>query len=485
MEEERLKELYKASIGKDVVRIEQIHGSGGGGRKYYRITDIDGNTLFGIKGTNAEENEAFYNLSLLFAQREFNTPMVYGISDDRMCYLQQDLGTTTLADFLKTHKSEDGGYDAEAREMLEKVISLLPQMQFGAANEEVFKECYPVPEMDRMSVEFDLNYFKYCFLKLKGIEFNEVRLENDFTLLANDILSEMTETFMYRDFQARNVMIFNDTPYFIDYQGGRKGPIYYDVASFVWQASVNYPDELKDRLIDTYIRSLRVQGFKMSKDDFLPRLYKMLLFRTLQVLGAYGFRGLWEKKQQFIDSIPQGLKNLQWLIDNHILDSYPELLHVSTQLTATLNNSQSAHGFRVMSFSYRKGMPEDRSGNGGGYVFDCRSSHNPGRYEEYKHLTGLDEPVIQFLETDGEITTFLESVYKIVDFHVKRYLERGFRDLMICFGCTGGQHRSVYCAQHVAEHICEKFAVEVQLTHREQNINTILKPAESPDPLNP
>lgn len=474
MVEKELTELYEQVRGEKVVKAEAINGTGGGGRKYFRLTDTNGNTLFGIKGTSSEENEAFCNISELFQQRLFNTPKVYGISKDGMYYLQQDLGTTTLADLLKENKDEGSGYNEYACSILEKVISKLPRMQFEGAGDDVFRCCYPTPKMDDMSIMFDLNYFKYCFLKLYNIEFNEVRLEKDFRKFTQDILSEITNTFMYRDFQSRNVIMCGEKPFFIDYQGGRKGPIFYDVASFVWQASANYPKALKQRLIEAYLNALQPYR-QMTYDEFVPKLRNFVLLRTLQVLGAYGFRGLWEKKQQFIQSIPQGLKNLQELILEGYLDSMPELKEACLKLIETREESvKGAHGVRVMSFSYKKGIPEDRSGNGGGYIFDCRSTHNPGRYDEYKQLTGLDKPVIDFLEEDGEITKFLESVYKIVDFHVQRYIDRGFNDLMICFGCTGGRHRSVYSAQHVAEHIHEKFGIEVHLIHREQSIDTIL-----------
>lgn len=129
----------------------------------------------------------------------------------------------------------------------------------------------------------------------------------------------------------------------------------------------------------------------------------------------------------------------------------------------------------IYSFSFKKGIPEDNSGNGGGYVFDCRSTHNPGKYDEYKQLTGLDQPVIDFLEKDGEILEFLSSVYTLVDHHVARFLERGFEHLQVSFGCTGGQHRSVYSAQHTAEHIKEKFpTVSIELIHRERGIQQTL-----------
>lgn len=469
MEEKRLVELYTENTGKKVSSITRISGSGGGGRVYYRITGEDGSTMFGIKGTNAEENESFYNLSLIFGKRGFNVPKVYGISDDKMFYLQQDLGTTTLAEYMKNASEE------EKTTMLDKVISCLPKIQFEGRGDEVYKNCYPVPSMDEESIMFDLNYFKYCFLKLQNIEFNEVRLEHDFRLFTKEIMDEVTDTFMYRDFQARNVMIYNDTPYFIDYQGGRRGPIFYDVASFVWQASAKYSNEMKQHLIKTYQQAL-ASYVEYDAQTFTKKLQKCVLFRTLQVLGAYGFRGLWEKKQQFIDSIPQGLNNLKELIDSGILDKYPELCSACKALCSSYKTDPvPSHGIRVMSFSFKKGIPTDKSGNGGGYVFDCRSTENPGRYDEYKQLTGLDKPVIDFLEDNGEILSFLDNVYNLVDFHVQRYIDRGFSDLMICFGCTGGQHRSVYSAQHVAQHIFDKFHVPVSVYHREQNIFELLK----------
>lgn len=475
MQVQKLIDLHRQKTGKEAVVLERLNGTGGGARIYYRLTDSAGGSVFGVLGTNPEENEAFHSLSSLFSERNFNIPKVYGISDDRMCYLQQDIGTTTLADFLKDHKEEDGNYDGMAREMLTRTISELPRMQFGAASPEVFRTCYPTPEMDEKSIMFDLNYFKYCFLKLFSVEFNEVRLEDDFRRFAQDLLGEMTDTFMYRDFQSRNVIIHEGLPYFIDYQGGRKGPIYYDVASFVWQASARYPQDVKSELIDAYLSALQPY-MSITKGEFMTKLMRFVAFRTLQVLGAYGFRGLWEKKQQFIKSIPQGLNNLQALIDDGLFDRYPELRSACVHLIRNREKRlRNAHGIRVMSFSYKKGMPEDYSGNGGGYVFDCRSSNNPGRYIEYRKLTGLDKPVRDFLENDGEITAFLENVDRILDFHVRRYIDRGFSDLLICFGCTGGQHRSVYCAQHVAERIHALFNVPVHLIHREQGIDTILE----------
>jgi hypothetical protein len=272
---------------------------------------------------------------------------------------------------------------------------------------------------------------------------------------------------MYRDFQSRNVMIYNDEPYFIDYQGGRKGPLHYDVASFLWQAKANFPPALREELLQVYLHELK-KYIPVNEPEFREQLRHFVLFRILQVLGAYGYRGYFEKKAHFIESIPFAINNLNDLLQ----DDYIEYPYLCKLLKLPLKSPQegladSCSGFTVYSFSYKKGIPADSSGHGGGYVFDCRAIHNPGRYDEYKQLTGLDRPVIDFLEKDGEITAFLEDVYDLADRHISRYIERGFTRLMFAFGCTGGQHRSVYAAQHLADYIVRKYKVKVQLIHRE------------------
>ena len=341
-----------------------------------------------------------------------------------------------------------------------------------------FSYCYPLATFNHRSVLWDLNYFKYCFLKATGLEFQENLLEDDFERMADTLLQIEPQVFMYRDFQSRNIMIREEKPYFIDFQGGRKGPFYYDVASFLWQAKANYPDSLRQELLDEYLDALRPYH-AIDKEQFLTTLRHFVLFRTLQVLGAYGFRGYFEKKAHFIQSVPYAIENLRQLLETDFPE-YPYLCLMLRKLTelpqfASIRNRRKLT-VRVMSFSYKKGIPEDPSGNGGGYVFDCRAVHNPGKYEQYKQLTGRDKPVIDFLEQDGEILQFLEHVDALADAHVQRFLERGFTNLSICFGCTGGQHRSVYSAEHVAHHLNEKFGVRIRLIHREQHIEQILEP---------
>ena len=322
---------------------------------------------------------------------------------------------------------------------------------------------------------WDLNYFKYCFLKATGLVFQENLLEDDFQRMAQVLLKSSSDTFMYRDFQSRNVMIKDGEPWLIDFQGGRKGPFYYDVASFLWQAKANYPESLRQELLQEYLDALRVYR-EIDEAEFYSQLRHFVLFRTMQVLGAYGFRGYFEKKPHFMQSIPFAMENLRQLLQ-HPYPEYPYLCEVLQQLTELKqfkDQQKKPLVVKVMSFAYKKGIPDDTTGNGGGYVFDCRAINNPGKYDRYKPFIGLDKPVILFLEEDGEILTFLKHVYALVDSSVKRYMERGFTNLSVCFGCTGGQHRSVYAAQHLAEHLNEKFGVEINLIHREQNIQQTL-----------
>ena len=298
--------------------------------------------------------------------------------------------------------------------------------------------------------------------------------------MARVLMENDCSTFMYRDFQSRNVMIKDGEPWFIDFQGGRRGPYYYDLASFLWQAKANFPDSLREEMIDIYIESLS-KYVNVDREQFISTLRHFVLFRTLQVLGAYGFRGYFEKKPHFMQSVPFAIANLRELLST----SYPEYPYLESLLKELVDMKQFTDELekrtltvRVMSFAYKKGIPNDTSGNGGGYVFDCRAVNNPGKYDRFKPFTGLDKNVIEYLEEDGEILTFLDHCYALVDATVQRYKERGFTNLMVCFGCTGGRHRSVYCAQHMAEHLNKEFNVKVELIHREQDIEQEFAPKD-------
>ena len=512
-----LAELFRKWSGEEPTSMERLPGAGSN-RAYYRMTASKGHTVVGVVGTSRDENHAFIYLTRHFTKRMLPVPHILAVSDDGLRYIQTDLGTLSLYDALKGGREAGGRYNQREKQLLAKTIRELPNIQIRGARELDWKQCYPQPEFDEEGVLFDLNYFKYCFLKATELDFHEIKLEANFRLFAKDLTAERGESFLYRDFQARNVMVgADDNLYFIDYQGGRKGPFYYDLASFLWQASAKYPNKLRRQLVYEYYQSLKNYTEVPSERHFVERLSLFVLFRTLQVLGAYGFRGYFERKKHFLDSIPPAIQNLRELLAMQSRSfPYPYMMDMLRRLTEmpqfaqieepALNradgyrtaeqNVYQAHPqdgpatfskydnkgplvVRVFSFSYRKGIPEDESGNGGGYVFDCRSTHNPGRYEPYKKLTGLDEPVIRFLEDDGEILTFLDSVYRLADAHVRRYIQRGFTSLMFSFGCTGGQHRSVYSAQHLAEYINNKYGVEVHICHREQGINQILPPKET------
>lgn len=487
-------QLYKETFGCAPTKADTLPKAGSN-RQYVRLSGTP--TVIGVIGTDRAENHAFIYLARHFHDKGLPVPEIYGVSDDESRYLQQDLGQRALYAAVTAGRQHEGQYSSAEVELLKRTIRLLPHVQIAGAEGLDFKQLLEPVTFDKRAAKFDLHYFKYCFLKTTDVPYNEVMLEDDFERFASDLVacSEGQTSFLYRDFQGRNVMLSeDDSPYLIDFQGGQQGPIHYDVASFLWQASAKYPQRLREELIEEYVDEL--SGLiSFDHEAFREHLHLFVLFRLLQVLGAYGLRGYVERKKYFLDSIPHAIASLRRLLLEGVAAPYPTLEKTLKHMVAlprfnTLNAAPQPTGeflkreaererkplvVRVFSFSYKKGIPEDTSGNGGGYVFDCRSTHNPGRYEPYKKLTGLDAPVIKFLEDDGEILTFLDSIYRLADAHCARYIERGFTDLMFSFGCTGGQHRSVYSAQHLAEHLNKTFGVEVRIEHREQGIRQTLE----------
>lgn len=479
MDTTSLSKLYTGLHGRLPEVLTELPSSGSN-RRYFRLSDTDGNySVIGVIGTSVPENEAFIYMSKHFGEKDIPVPKVLAVSDDRMSYIQTDLGDMML--FKEIEKGRlTRSFSSAEKDLLAKTISRLPDIQFAGADNMDFSVCYPAVSFDGRSIMWDLNYFKYCFLKATGLEFSEDKLEDDFQTMAEVLMRSNTDTFMYRDFQSRNVMIVDGEPWFIDFQGGRKGPFYYDVASFLWQAKANIPDGLRHELLEVYLESLR-KYHPIEREEFIANLRHFVLFRTLQVLGAYGFRGYFEKKPHFMQSVPFAIANLRALLH----EPYAEYPYLNELLLKLVNMKQFTDELdrkrltvRVFSFAYKKGIPNDVTGNGGGYVFDCRAINNPGKYERYKPFTGLDSNVIRFLEDDGEVITFLDHCYALTDATIERYIERGFTNLMISYGCTGGQHRSVYCAQHTAEHIAKKYPVKVELIHREQNIEQTFKAHE-------
>ena len=464
---DKLKALFAEYTGHEPSLMEEMKGSGSN-RRYFRM----GDGVVGVIGNDLGENKAFITLDEHFAASGIRVPKILKVSGDGMRYLQEDLGDELLYDAIAQGR-ERGSYSPTERALLRKVVSKLPDIQFACRDGFDWSVCYPEPAFDERLVSFDLNYFKYCFLKATGLEFNEARLEDDFERLKADLLAEEPQTFMYRDFQARNVMIRDGEPYFIDFQGGRRGPVQYDLASFVWQARSHYPDDLREELENAYLKALRRYVPDLDEAAFRERYRLFVLFRTLQVLGCYGFRGYFEKKPYFIGSVPYAIDNLRKILRTPFA-AYPYLNELLLALTDMPQLYEAADYKRlevsIFSFAYKKGIPVDTSGNGGGFVFDCRAINNPGKYDFYKQFTGRDAEVVKFLEDDGGVTVFLESVFALVDAHVKKFIERKFTHMQVAFGCTGGQHRSVYCAERLAEHLSKYFDVRISLKHRELGI---------------
>ncbi|MDE5799955.1 MAG: phosphotransferase, partial [Paramuribaculum sp.] len=438
----RLIQLYNTIYGSAPVSIEPITGSASS-RSYYRLEGVE--TVIGTIGTDRRENEAFLYLTGHFRSCGLNVPEVLAVSFDRMAYLQQDLGHTSLLDWVKANGI------ADSMSMLKRSVESLAAFNYVGAKDLDSSRCFPRAAMDHRSIMWDLNYFKYCFLKPSGIAFDEDRLEDAFSRLAAEVEYNPEGDVMIRDFQSRNILLYQGNPYLIDYQGARLGTGLYDLASLLWQSRLNLDADARAELAECYRAAVgRISGAEIR--DFERRLALQALFRVMQVLGAYGFRGMIEGNAAFISPMATSLRYLHSLCG--VVDIDPYLLSV---LRAAAENHPSmstpAEGrlkVRVMSFSYKKGLPKDWTGNGGGFVFDCRALPNPGRYEQYKSLTGMDKPVIDFLEADGEILEYLSQCEALVDRSVRRYLQRGFTDFMICFGCTGGQHRSVYSAHWMA-----------------------------------
>lgn len=454
--------LYVKTYGNEP-SVTPLAGAGSD-RLYRRMHSDDGPTVVATTGNDVAENACFIGLAKAFRESGCNVPEIIAVSSDGKDYLQEDLGDTALLPLLST---------PARKELSAKALRSLARLQ--TVDESVWMPHVVSKPFSQRLVMWDLNYFKYEFLKPSGIAFDEEALEDDFQRLASDVteIDPRLWGFMYRDCQSRNVMVRDGEPWWIDFQGGRKGPLIYDAVSFLWQAKAGFSPEERKELLNIYAEELA--GLRdVTAAEVLGDVGRIALLRTLQVLGAYGFRGLVEKKAHFIESIPGALRNLHQLKESGELESYPEISKFAeAAMSSRFMAEPSGDGLtvKVFSFSYKKGYPEDLSGNGGGFMFDCRGMHNPGRYDQYKPLTGLDREVIDFLEERGEVQDFVETSFSLVRPTIARYLQRGFRSLQVGFGCTGGRHRSVYCAQHFAEMASKVFPdARIELVHREQGL---------------
>jgi aminoglycoside/choline kinase family phosphotransferase len=472
---EVLERLFAQHFRLPVTRVERLQGQlSGSGRKIVRLR-TDSLSAIGVLYDVREENVAFLEFSRHFRRHGLPVPEIYAEDLSHGAYLEEDLGSVTLFEFLSEHR--DGATIApEAVAAYRKVVAVLPRFQVEAARDLNYKVCYPRASFDRQSIAWDLNYFKYYFLRLAGIPFSEQALEHDFSRLTKFLLSASRDYFLYRDFQSRNIMMRGDQPFFLDYQGGRKGALQYDIASLLYDAKADLPPELRQQLLDHYLDSLA--GFlDLDRDAFMQFYYAYVYVRIMQALGAYGFRGFYERKEHFLQSVPYALTNLRWLLHNVELPiALPTLIESFKSMVASdkLQALSSETGrtekltVRIFSFSFHRGLPQDASGNGGGFVFDGRSLPNPGREERFKSLTGKDAPVIDYLNQQESVHLFLASAMSLVDASVNTYQRRGFKHLMVSFGCTGGQHRSVYLAEQLAKHLRDQGDVDVVVRHREQ-----------------
>ena len=466
-----LKTLFERHFHAPAERVQPLQGQlGGSGRKIIRLAN-ESATAIGILYDVREENVAFLEFSKHFRRHGLPVPEIYGEALSEGAYLEEDLGDTTLFEFLSKNRSADS-ISPEAVEAYRKVVAVLPRFQVEAGRDLNYKVCYPRGSFDRQSIAWDLNYFKYYFLRLAGIAFNEQALEDDFGRLTKFLLSAPREYFLYRDFQSRNIMLRDGSPFFLDYQGGRKGALQYDIASLLFDAKADLPPELRQQLLGDYLDAL--SGFiALDREAFLQHYYAYVYIRIMQALGAYGFRGFYERKAHFLQSVPYALKNVRWLLHNVKLPiALPTLLEAFHSMLASerLQTVASSGGLltvRIFSFSFHRGLPTDETGNGGGFIFDGRSLPNPGREEQFKPLTGRDVPVIDYLNQQESVYQFLSNVTSLVDASVSSYQRRGFKNLMVSFGCTGGQHRSVFLAEQLAKHLRGQNGVEVVVQHRE------------------
>jgi len=469
---ELLYDLFDRWCGEKVTSVNKLPASGSP-REYYRIKGTE-SAAIGVINPDREENEVFIEFSRHFRSKGLSVPEIYLVDLENNAYLQEDLGDITLFDHLVSLRTK-GAFPDELKQIYKEVLTELQKFQINGSEGLNFGVCHPRSCFDRQSMQWDLSYFKYYFLKLAGIPFNEQQLEDDFNTLIGYLLAQDTDHFLYRDFQSRNIMLRDGKPCFIDYQGGRKGALQYDVASLLYDSKADIPPHIREELLEHYIRGLKDYP-GVDPDAFMESYYAHVLIRMMQAMGAYGFRGFYEKKIHFLQSIPYALNDLKWILQNVQLPIHiPALLKVFERLLTApglkrfrdREPRQSTLTVSVSSFSYKHGIPDDPSGHGGGYVFDCRVITNPGKLEQFRDLCGKDQPVADFLDQQGDVHEFLSSATSLVDMSVDNYEERGFTHLMVSFGCTGGQHRSVYCAEKLVAHLRESQNVRVTLWHRE------------------
>lgn len=467
-----VKQLFSKLSDEALARIEKLPQSGSD-RIYFRLYSAS-QSLIATYNENKKENETFIRFSKHFNEKELPVPRIIGVSDDGLCYIQEDLGSSSLMNRLEQH-----GHSEEIYLLFKDSLKELARVQILGHEGMNYDWCLTAREFGKQAIMSDLLYFKYYFLDTLKLPYDKEGIMDDFESLSSYLTKTQYKYFMYRDFQSRNIIINHGAVKFIDYQGGMQGAMQYDVASLLWQAKAELSDDWKNSLLHYYINEVEVLlGKKIERSSFINQYHGYVLIRLIQVLGAYGFRGLFQRKAHFLSSIPLALRNLKWFVENKnvgidlpVLNKVLQEIVIEEriqQFQPVQADDKTPLVVRVSSFSYKKGIPVDESENGGGFVFDCRGILNPGRYDDYKTFCGKDKCVIDFLEQNTRMTDFLNSVFDIVDIAVEDYIKRGFSNLMINFGCTGGQHRSVYAAEQTARHLKNKYKVKVVLEHTNQ-----------------
>ncbi|HSV89323.1 MAG TPA: RNase adapter RapZ [Bacteroidales bacterium] len=466
--EKSLVNLFTSWQGKEPDSISELPASGSN-RMYFRL-NYGKQSCIAAFNPDLRENRAFITLSNHFVSLGLPVPKIIATDTDGLCYLITDLGDTTLFSLLP-HDPAVKVFSKQVIGLYKTSLEWLAQFQINGAKGLDFSICYPRHAFDRHSMMWDLNYFKYYFLKISDVAFDEQKLEDDFERFAGSLMRVPADFFLYRDFQSRNIMVVEGEPQFIDFQGGRRGALHYDVASLIFDAKANIPPVQRLELLDFYIENLG-NWMKVDEKKFRKDFFDFALMRILQALGAYGFRGGVERKTLFLQSVPYALQNLRWLTTNNFLPESTPYLNLiierlAEQAPAEIQSVPSLQGLSVhiRSFSYKNGIPPDEWGHGGGFVFDCRSLINPGRLPEYKPLTGKDTAIGEFLEKQEAVRVFLEQATNMSLSAIKNYIDRGFNHLMISFGCTGGQHRSVYCAEALARRLASLNKVNIDLIH--------------------
>ena len=465
--------MAKENTGRQPVACVPLPQSGSH-RRYYRLFFDDNSTLIGAYNDDVAENRAFFEYTRFFAANELNVPALIAVHEDQKHYLLNDLGTKTLYDKLCEIRKNNGDFQ-DVMADYRKVAAALPKFQMTSKQGLDMSVAYPRAAFDRQSMQWDLNYFKYYYLKMVNVPFNEQLLEDDYQAFMDYLLTVDDDYFLYRDFQSRNIMVFQDDVWFIDYQGGRKGALQYDIASLLYDAKADLSPEIRKELLECYLDNLS-NYLTIDRTQFTSYFHAFSLIRIMQAMGAYGYRGYFERKTHFLQSVPYAIRNLRYLLNQNALPAnLPELRRVLQTVVDSYAeptpDNQDTLTVAVQSFSYKKGVPEDNSGNGGGFVFDCRALPNPGREKQYATFTGKDDCVIEYLQKHKETATFERHVCAIVDMSVDNYLERKFTHLTVSFGCTGGQHRSVYFAEKTAKHLRDKYP---QIIVKVQHSNSLI-----------